>query len=35
MIKKINPLEVKIGDNVFLLTGGKIKKLDNHHTGPY
>ena len=24
--KKINPLEVKIGDNVFLLKGGKIKK---------
>ena len=23
---KINPLEVKIGDNVFLLEGGKIKK---------
>ena len=22
--KKINPLEVKIGDNVFLLKGGKI-----------
>ena len=33
--KKINPLEVKIGDNVFLLKGGKIKKLDSHYTGPY
>ena len=32
--KKINPLEVKIGDNVFLLKGGKIKKLDSHFTGP-
>ena len=28
--KRINPLEVKIGDNVFLLKGGKIKKLDSH-----
>ena len=26
---KINPLEIKIGDNVFLLKGGKIKKLNN------
>ena len=34
-MKKINPLEVKIGDNVFLLNGGKIKKLYNHYTGPY
>ena len=34
MIKK-NPLEVKIGDNVFLLQGGKIKKLDSRYTGPY
>ena len=33
--KKINPLEVKIGDNVFLLKGGKIKTLDSHYTGPY
>ena len=30
--KKINPLEVKIGDNVFLLKGGKI---NSHYTGPY
>ena len=30
---KINPLEVKIGDNVFLLKWGKIKKLDNNYTG--
>ena len=29
------PLDVKIGDNVFLLKGGKIKKLDSHYTGPY
>ena len=33
--KKINPLEVKIGDNVFLLKEGKIKKLDSHYTVPY
>ena len=33
--KKINPLEMKIGDNVFLLKGGKIKKLSSHYTGPY
>ena len=33
--KKINPLEVRIGDNVFLLKGGKIKKLDSHYTVPY
>ena len=33
--KKKCPLEVKIGDNVFLLKGGKIKKLNNHYTGPY
>ena len=26
---------MKIGDNVFLLKGGKIKKLDNQYTGPY
>ena len=30
--KKINPLELKIGDNVLLLKGGKIKKLENHYT---
>ena len=34
MKKEINPLEVKIGYNVFLLKGGKIKKLDSHYTGP-
>ena len=33
--KTINPLEVKIGDNVFLSKGGIIKKLDNHYRGPY
>ena len=27
--RKINPLKIEIGDNVFLLNGGKIKKLDN------
>ena len=33
--RKVNPLEIKIGDNVFLLKGGKIKKLDNQYTGPH
>ena len=33
--KKINPLDVKIGENVFLLKGGKIKKLDNQYAGPH
>ena len=33
--KKINPLEVKIEDNVILLKESKIKKLDSHYTGPY
>ena len=33
--RKINPLEIRIGDNVFLLKGGKIKKPDNKYTGPY
>ena len=33
--KKINPLEVKIGDIVFLLKGEKTKKLVNNYTGPY
>ena len=28
-------LEVNIGDDVFLLIGGKIKKLDNQYTGPH
>ena len=32
--RKINPLEIKIRDNVFLLKAGKIKKLDNQYTGP-
>ena len=31
----INPLETKIEDNVFLLKGGKIKKLYNQYTGPH
>ena len=33
--KKINPSEVKLGGNVFLLKGGKIEKLDNQYTWPY
>ena len=33
--EKINPLEVKIGENVFLLKGDKIKEPDNYYTGPY
>ena len=33
--RKINPLEIKIGDNVFLLKGGKIKILDNQYTRPH
>ena len=33
--KKINSLELKIEHNVFLLKGGKIKKLDSHYTCPY
>ena len=33
--RKINLLKIKIGDNVFLLKGGKIKKVDNQYTGPH
>ena len=33
--KKVNPLEVKIGDKVFLSKGGKIKKHDSHYTWLY
>ena len=33
--RKINPLEVKSGNNVFLLKRAKIKKLDNQYTGPH
>ena len=33
--RKINPLEIKIGDDVFLSKGGKIIKLDNQYTGPH
>ena len=33
--KKINPLEVKMRDKVFLLKGGRIKKFNNHYTGSY
>ena len=28
-------MEIKIRDNVFLLRGGKIKKLDNQYTEPH
>ena len=31
----MNALEVKIGDNVFLLQGGKIKHFEDHYTEPY
>ena len=30
--RKTNLLKMKIGDNVFLLKGGKIKKLNNQYT---
>ena len=33
--RKINPLEIKIGDDLLLLKGGKIKKLDNQCTRPH
>ena len=33
--RKINPLEIKSGNNVFLLKVGKIEKLDNQYTGPH
>ena len=33
--RKINPLEKKIVDNVFLLKGGKIKMLDNQYKGTH
>ena len=33
--RKINPLEIKIGDSVFLLKEGKIKELDNQYTGSH
>ena len=33
--KKTNPLEIKIGDNVFLLKEGKIKMLDNQYIIPH
>ena len=33
--RKINSLEIKIGDNVLLLKAWKIKKLDTQYTGPY
>ena len=33
--QKINPYKVEIGDNVLLLKGGKIEKLDKNYTRPY
>ena len=33
--RKIKPLEIKIGDNVDLLKGRKIKKLDSQFAGPH
>ena len=33
--RKINPLEIKLGDNVFLLKGEKIKKLYNQCPRPH
>ena len=33
--KIMNPLEVKIRDNLFLLKSCIIKKLNNHYRGPY
>ena len=33
--RKINPMEIKIGNSVFLLKGGKIKKLYYQYIGPH
>ena len=33
--RKINPQTFKIGDNVFLLEGGELKKFENQYSGPY
>ena len=33
--KKINPQNFKIGDSVFLLEGGELKKFENQYSGPY
>ena len=33
--KKINPQNIKIGDSVFLLEGGELKKFQNQYSGPY
>ena len=33
--RKINPQNFKIGDNVFLLDGGELKKFENQYSGPY
>ena len=33
--RKINPQNFKIGDSVFLLEGGELKKFENQYSGPY
>ena len=33
--KKINLQNFKIGDSVFLLEGGELKKFENQYSGPY
>ena len=33
--RKINQQNSKIGDSVFLLEGGELKKFENQHSGPY
>ena len=33
--RKINPQNLKIGDSVFWLEGGELKKFGNQYTGPY
>ena len=33
--KNINLQDFKVGDNVFLLEGGKIHKFANQYSGPY
>uniref|UniRef100_A0ABD2WZ87 Uncharacterized protein n=1 Tax=Trichogramma kaykai TaxID=54128 RepID=A0ABD2WZ87_9HYME len=33
--KKVNEINFKVGDSVWLLRGGKKKKLEDQYTGPY
>ena len=33
--RKINPQNFKIGDSVFLLEGGELRKFENQYSGPY